>query len=750
MKGNNAGRVAMAIRILAVLAMAAILLLLLSGRAFAAADWGMVKTRLEDWSDELSAHALYKDIFRWVGINVVYYLALFCESLEEAAEAVYGLLAEGVGIFSVGAGVAEYYQKLRPLVIALLAIGIAFFGYYLIFKRSDTQISGVQNLIAILLVVTVMPVVAESMGQATYAFSADVRGMQTATASGKRTAAMQIVNANIIDLVYVDSHYPGKEMPKKGEVLKKGANKNGANLERIGQLRAMGDPINDVVKEQDVEDDDFFTHYLAVGSSGRTEAQPIAHWFTAAAFERYYYVYSVHWFTIMFTLLAMALTLLFTCIKAGRLIIDAAMSVLIAPFVAVSDLASGQRLKEFLRHFVSLFAVLFLVSMLLGLYFIGAQFLQARIQDEHPILYIILLIVLSFAIIDGPNIIERILGIDAGIKSGYQMLVGGYAAARGAAGATKGAAGIVRKTASGAAKTGKMATRAVVGSGMKRDKFGERSIGGIAGKAVDMKQRAGKKGPQKDAEAQKGRAPIRDGVKSYRESFQRHNADGSKSIRTASSQRHDAEQSAREKRGLSSEQRSSHKSTGEHFQKEGGIMKGMRKEGGSGTERRPQRIRPASAAGAQAGGRPSGAYAPFSKATAASAPARPRSDTASAAAMQMRSERTGLNMKSGAAPKAAVPRTGADSSSRGGAPRISAARGAGSTRHASPTMRQGAQAIRPGRTPSAPSSATSPAKGAASPARPPARPPAKPQGTTRREAAKNGTPRPARKDSGQE
>ena len=183
----------------------------------------------------------------------------------------------------------------------------------------------------------------------------------------------------------------------------------------------------------------------------------------------YYYRYSINWWTIIFSLIAMVITLLFTCFKSGRIVIEVAMHSVIAPFVAVTDLASGQRIKELIKSFIALFAVLFLIACLLGIYFMGVQYLASQHAKGNigNFTYVIMQLVLALAIIDGPNVIERIIGIDAGIKSGYQTIIGGLAIARGAKG------------------MGSAARDAAVGNPIQRSMNtgadGKRHFGGIAG-----------------------------------------------------------------------------------------------------------------------------------------------------------------------------------------------------------------------------------------------------------------------------
>ena len=51
-------------------------------------------------------------------------------------------------------------------------------------------------------------------------------------------------------------------------------------------------------------------------------------------------------------------------------------------------------------------------------------------NNSQDLTKFILLIASSVAVIDGPNIIERILGIDSGVKSGWSMIAGGYVGAK--------------------------------------------------------------------------------------------------------------------------------------------------------------------------------------------------------------------------------------------------------------------------------------------------------------------------------
>lgn len=60
-------------------------------------------------------------------------------------------------------------------------------------------------------------------------------------------------------------------------------------------------------------------------------------------------------------------------------------------------------------------------------YMIGTAYLEETL-DTFP--YLIALIAFSLAVIDGPNIVERLFGIDAGLKNGWGVLAEAYAGSK--------------------------------------------------------------------------------------------------------------------------------------------------------------------------------------------------------------------------------------------------------------------------------------------------------------------------------
>ncbi|HLR43127.1 MAG TPA: hypothetical protein VK067_07825, partial [Pseudogracilibacillus sp.] len=177
--------------------------------------------------------------------------------------------------------------------------------------------------------------------------------------------------------------------------------------------------------------------------------------------QQSYYRYHVNWKIAISILAVTAFALIITTLKIGRAMFDLAFHQIYAMFTASTDITGGQRLKKVLTEIVSTFAVIFVMIVLLKLFIIYAQWANDLEQEIGMVGVIILLIAGAWALIDAPDIVQRTMGIDAGLRSGWQAMMGAYAgtkmAGAGASMVGKGTGKIVKtggKAAGGAGAGG--------------------------------------------------------------------------------------------------------------------------------------------------------------------------------------------------------------------------------------------------------------------------------------------------------
>lgn len=135
-------------------------------------------------------------------------------------------------------------------------------------------------------------------------------------------------------------------------------------------------------------------------------------------------------------LISVLICLLAAGIRLVRLLLDIVFMQIIGPIVFASDLQESGRTKRLLSELISSFIVIIIVLLLIKLYII----ILLWTFDQNISWITKLLIVFGgwrFTI-DGPDIVTKICGIDAGVKSGQAALLGAYAAGRTAVGVGRG------------------------------------------------------------------------------------------------------------------------------------------------------------------------------------------------------------------------------------------------------------------------------------------------------------------------
>lgn len=289
------------------------------------------------------------------------------------------------------------------VLIVVVCIGIAFI-------LNSNSIKGskiIQNIMFGLLVVFILPTFINSVNG--IIASSDMGNISTSSVN-------KIFSANIVDLKYcfggdtvidptgevhngfpddydysllpMDELIKGSETPGIDEVFTKTLLNRGSVDEELGECSSG----------------EIFGNFISFLSS-------------------YYYRYKVDMFPIFLSEIAAILVMVFTFFKVVRLCYELIVNHFFAYIFAITDIASGAKLREALKSILSTYVVLIYCSVAISLF----NTFQAWIFDSsifNNLEASICIIPVAMAVIDGPNLIERLFGIDAGIKSGFHTAMG--------------------------------------------------------------------------------------------------------------------------------------------------------------------------------------------------------------------------------------------------------------------------------------------------------------------------------------
>lgn len=423
-----------------------------------------LKKLYEDLSAILDVYSgwLYDDLIRNIGWGIIQVLVWLNDWIEGVATTVVSL----GGLYDSPA-MQRFIDVMQPLALALFVVSVTVLGFLFMLNKIEKRNEVVINILVAVSVILVLP---SLMGMMDDLLNT---GLEELDKPG--TLSDLVLKRNIADVkYYVDSEFnyasglvednmagnenllPHPPHPKSKKI--------GTTDYTYGNQLENPETIAINEKLNVYEDDGWFpwttepwvkelsktqkrflkNRLISTGDGGTKVIQLRENAVPATNLgQQAYYRYHVNWGIAITTLAVTAFALVITTIKIGRAMFDLAFHQLYGMFTAATDLTGGQRTKKVLTEIVSTFAVIFVMMVLLRMFIIYAQWANDLERHIGIVGVILIMIAGAWALIDAPDIIQRTMGVDAGLRSGWQAMMGGYAAGKmaGAGGKAVGDAG---------------------------------------------------------------------------------------------------------------------------------------------------------------------------------------------------------------------------------------------------------------------------------------------------------------------
>jgi len=373
---------------------------------------GDIASKLEEFQDLLSISDLVRNALRSIGWLFVRGLSFIIDGLEQITNDILLIKA-----FFNNPQVVEFVQTIQPFLYVILAGSFLFTGYLMIFQKKFDREGFLINLFITLLVLGLLSPTMIKTSEFTDKAITSIN-QDGVYENQDHTLSQSVLQKNVHDLVEYD------KTAFKDTKIK---NPNSVPASQIKNI-----DINDVFDSDEYrlskEGEDISQNKLAWNGKEMTETeldQSGVEWN-----NQYYYRYHPNWLTILVTLGVMGFTLFSIAYKLARLSFELAFNYVLAILVAPADLHSGQKTKKVIQSILNTFLVIILIFVSIKLYTIGTAYLADTLDG---LAYLIALIAFSAALIDGPNMVERLFGIDAGLKRGWGVALGAYAVGKGTA-----------------------------------------------------------------------------------------------------------------------------------------------------------------------------------------------------------------------------------------------------------------------------------------------------------------------------
>lgn len=366
----------------------------------------------------LSPIGVFADGLRKVGWWIIGGLVSLVNGLEKVATKVYSF-----NDFFNSKGVNELLAAYKPLIFGILALALLFLGYAVMMGKKKDRSEIPTNILISAMVIIALPLFMTKLGDLTEAFV-------SYNISDQQSSAKEIVKDNVSDLYYLD--------------------KNGFRIENIKNGIQVNDitniDINEILDTDKIGDKDFrdvFKKKLYRNEKGNEKLVDLDKGFFGM-FKEGYYRYNANFMIIIVSLGITGVTLLCIALKVAGIIFELGFKKIFATLLAMADISDGRKLKAIVMDIVSSFTILMVTSVILKLYVIFVAFLGNKFES-YSIINLVILAGVSWKVIDAPDIVERILGIDAGVKSNWASVIAGYEGAKGVGRALMGTGRLAKK-----------------------------------------------------------------------------------------------------------------------------------------------------------------------------------------------------------------------------------------------------------------------------------------------------------------
>ena len=384
----------------------------------------------------LSSNSIVKSAFRLVGWWITEGLCWLCSATGKLYDVTFSFL----DVTKYGR-INSIITQLRPVLAAAIAISVVFLGLSMMIER-ERKPKLLRNIILSLVVVTCSLYAFNLLNSMAVAFKDGMIKEEP----GKN--AYEIVDSNMIDLVKI-------ARKKKSDIvsfnyaddgLGKGMTGASAKIEDEKALAQID--INETLNYSNKSEgmdlygwsekfNELISEKMIVVDGQKYKTRSIYDGVLGTGIgNEFYYRYIFSYVTCWMELMAYLIMIIALSYKNIRIMYELVVARILA-YMHAADITSGERLKQILYFIRDTYIVLGISILSVKLYLVLTRYLTATVDASYfhgiggGLMKGIISLFISFCVIDGPNIAERLLGMDAGLQRSIARTWGAFEIARG-------------------------------------------------------------------------------------------------------------------------------------------------------------------------------------------------------------------------------------------------------------------------------------------------------------------------------
>jgi hypothetical protein len=363
---------------------------------------------LKENPELFKTNQIFTSQIRALGWGIIWLLT----SLASSVAKMYDKCFEFIDFTNYGK-VNEYINSWKPVIIALVCASIFFMGVLLVVNYEKKP----KLLINICLLVLVLSSGSYLINQMNNFLSNDARSAIIGNNNQSSGVVYETIGTGLHDLLYLDDKVGLTNLNKTTDGKKNASFTNDDFTKNDFDIMT----VNDLVKPSQVKEESkpvVENHLECLIENGtkkfalikNSSGMLITHFL-----NEYYYRYSIDWVPIILELLSLFIIYLFMSYKVIRTIWDIAMHRLLAALYA-TNLNNSQKLLKILDSIKDSYIILIITMIMIKFYLMSCKFISS--WNVNGVIKGFILLFIAFSVIDGPNIIQKLTGIDAGASEG--------------------------------------------------------------------------------------------------------------------------------------------------------------------------------------------------------------------------------------------------------------------------------------------------------------------------------------------
>lgn len=410
--------------------------------------------------DLFEQNDLVSNGLRSIGVGVLSFFVKFAASANNLFDKSFGMLN-----FTKYGPVKNFLKEWQVVWVALLCASLGWLGITLVFN-SDKKPKFITNLCVGILVVTSMSWMISQMDSLlTKEVRSEILG------ETQENVVYDMLGNNVHDLLYIDQVAGLENLNKKNaDGVKYADIKTPLTKETWKSLK-----VNEIVFPDDVKDESkvIMENYKTdlYDEKGKTKTV-LSECYDGVAWtdllNTYYYRYSFDWWSAILEMLSFAIVLVFFSYKVVRTCYEIVFQELLA-YLYSPNVANGQKAVKILDAMKNSYIVILLSVVSVKINLLATEYVSGK--NWGGFTKGLILFFVALAVIDGPNIVQKITGEDVGLSDGMQKAMSVMYGTSMAAKAGKVAFSAGKSMASHAASFGKSA------AGTGKQSAAERAFG---------------------------------------------------------------------------------------------------------------------------------------------------------------------------------------------------------------------------------------------------------------------------------